>query len=283
MHKRLALPLMLIALLTSAVAAPAMTRASHCIAIASTLPEAQFIPAQLVPGETGLEWDEVRIEFVSHATFLITTAQGYRIATDYTGYAGNGVIPDVVTMNRAHSSHYTDFPDPRIPHVLRGWVNAEGTGPASHRVELTDETLIRNVPTDIRSFQGRVPGGNSIFIFEAAGLCIGHLGHIHHEPSEEQYALIGRLDVVMVPVDGGLTVDIPTLRRITERLRSSIVLPMHWFGGASLSQFVDGLSDRYTPVRVPSGEITVSLRTLPRSPEIRILGGIAIPGMGVLP
>jgi hypothetical protein len=28
-------------------------------------------------------------------------------------------------MNRAHSSHYTDFPDPAIKHVLRGW-NPEG-------------------------------------------------------------------------------------------------------------------------------------------------------------
>ena len=37
--------------------------------------------------------------------------------------------------------------------------------------------------------------GNSIFIFEVAGLCIGHLGHLHHELDEGHYAEIGRLDV----------------------------------------------------------------------------------------
>ncbi len=40
------------------------------------------------------------------------------IATDYAGYAGGGT--DVVTMNRAHPTHFTDRPDPAIRHVLRG-------------------------------------------------------------------------------------------------------------------------------------------------------------------
>ena len=39
-------------------------------------------------------------------------------------------------MNHAHTSHYTDAPDPAIRHVLRGW-NPEG-GPAVHDVEIGD-------------------------------------------------------------------------------------------------------------------------------------------------
>ena len=65
---------------------------------------------------------------------------------------------------------------------------------------------MRNVSTDIRVAARRrhvEPSGNSIFVFEVAGLCIGHLGHLHHEPDAEQYAALGRLDVVMAPVDGG--------------------------------------------------------------------------------
>ena len=58
------------------------------------------------------------------------------------------------------------------------------------------------VTTDIRGgMSGRLKDGNSIFIFEVAGLCIGHLGHLHQIPNDEQYAAIGRLDVVMVPVE----------------------------------------------------------------------------------
>ena len=67
--------------------------------------------------------------------------------------------------------------------------------------------------------------GNSIFVFEMAGLCIGHLGHLHHEPDTAQYAALGRLDVVMVPVDGGYTLNLATMIRVVKRLRSSVVIP----------------------------------------------------------
>ncbi|MEM8698418.1 MAG: MBL fold metallo-hydrolase, partial [Pseudomonadota bacterium] len=62
----------------------------------------------------------VEISYVAHSTFRIETPEGVAIATDFFGAAG-GDTPDVVTMNHAHETHYTDFPDPAIPHVLRGW------------------------------------------------------------------------------------------------------------------------------------------------------------------
>jgi hypothetical protein len=72
--------------------------------------------------------------------------------------------------------------------------NPDGDGPAEHRLDL-GEMLVRNVPTDLR---GRFGGpseayGNSIFVFEVEGLCIGHLGHLHHTPTPEQYAAIDTL------------------------------------------------------------------------------------------
>ena len=42
-----------------------------------------------------------------------TRPGGVRIATDYSGAYRTGRLPDVVTMNRAHSTHYTLFPDPQ--------------------------------------------------------------------------------------------------------------------------------------------------------------------------
>ena len=145
-------------------------------------------------------------------------------------------------MNNAHDSHWTAYPHPDIPNVLPGW--RQDGKPADYYLDL-GEMLVRNATTDIRGqFDGtRIEDNNSIFIFEVAGLCIGHLGHLHHEPSDETYAAIGRLDVVMAAVDGGLTVDIPTMIRIVKRLRSSIVLPMHWFSGHSLDRFLTGVAD----------------------------------------
>ncbi|MGO8205094.1 MBL fold metallo-hydrolase, partial [Rhizobium ruizarguesonis] len=69
------------------------------------------------------------------------------------------------------------------------------------------DAYIRNVTTDILfsyGLGGAHENGNSIFIFEIAGLCIGHLGHLHYELTDAHYTEIGLLDIVMVPVDGGL-------------------------------------------------------------------------------
>jgi len=70
---------------------------------------------------TALDADQVRITFVGHATFLIESPQLVRIATDYNDYVRPPLLPDIITMNHAHDTHYTDFPDPAIKHVLRGW------------------------------------------------------------------------------------------------------------------------------------------------------------------
>jgi len=212
----------------------------------------------------------IRIHYVDHSTFLLETAGGTTIATDYTGYAGANIIPTAVTMNHAHSSHWTAAPDPAIEHVLRGWKDLDGI-PAEHYVDLGD-VLIRNITTDIRSGSfGREDNDNSIFLFEVAGLCIGHLGHLHHEPSDAQYALIGRLDVVMAAVDGGLTVDVPTMIRILKRARASVVLPMHWWGRGSLETFVEGMSDEFDVEWRERGPLTVSMQSLPRKPTIIVL------------
>ena len=104
-----------------------------------------------------------------------------------------------------------------------------------------------------------------------AGLCIGHLGHLHHEPSEETYAAIGRLDVVMAAVDGGLTVDIPTMTRIVKRFRSSVVLPMHWFSRNSLERFLTAVSGDFDIDRRRESSLELSLRNLPSRPTVIVL------------
>jgi len=54
-----------------------------------------------------LRQDEIGLTFVGHATFLIETPQGLRIATDYSDGTRPPVTPDVVTMNKAHATHFS--------------------------------------------------------------------------------------------------------------------------------------------------------------------------------
>ncbi|MEO0379588.1 MAG: MBL fold metallo-hydrolase [Pseudomonadota bacterium] len=256
------------ALLPVALAAQDTRTPSHCIALASDIDGAQYLHKASYDVKVAPE--TVRIHYIAHASFLIRTAGGLNMVTDFTGFTGSApMIPDVVTMNHAHETHWTAFPDPAIPHVLPGW-GEFGQG-IDHRVDL-GEVLVRNVSTDIRSqFSGVEDNGNSIFVFEVAGLCIGHLGHLHHEPNDEQYAAIGRLDVVMAAVDGGMTVDTATMIRIIDRLRSSIVIPMHWFGDFTLTAFLDGMRDTYEVVDVGGPALDVSLDRLPSRPTIMVL------------
>lgn len=133
--------------------------------------------------------------------------------------------------------------------------------------------LVRNVPTDTRGpfGEGARRDGNSIFIFEAGGLCIGHLGHLHQIPSPEQYAAIGRLDVLMVPVDGGYTLRLEDMAGVVRQLRSSVVIPMHWFSQASLQAFLAEMSAEFSVVETGGAQIALSLDDLPSQPTIMVL------------
>lgn len=257
-----------IAITGSAAFAQDTRRPSHCLAIADAAPGMAYI--QKASWTAPVEQYSVRINYVAHATFLLQAPGGLNVATDFTGFLGNtALLPDVVTMNHAHDTHWTANPDPAIPHVLPGW-GPFGEG-IDHHVDL-GEMLVRNVSTDIRSqFGGQEDNGNSIFIFEVEGLCIGHLGHLHHEPNDEQYAAIGRLDVVMVPVDGGYTLPREMMVRIVDRLRSSVVIPMHWFSGFALEAFLEEVQDSFVIDRRDSSFLEVSLRDLPSRPTVVVL------------
>ena len=263
-----ALVLGLAILLTGLAAAPlaAAPATSRCLAVAEG--PAPVVAAAYVP--VALEAHEVRLTFVGHATFLIESPAGIRIATDYAGYAGRGVVPDVVTMNRAHETHYTDYPDPKIKHVLRGW-NPEG-GHAEHSLTVGD-VYIRNVPTNIRLWDGggTEAFGNSIFIFEVAGLCIGHLGHLHHELTLQQLGQIGQLDVVLVPVDGTFTLDHDGMLEVLKELRARLVIPMHFFG--SLEVFLARAGQDYTVRQSETPTVILSQKTMPKTPELLVLPG----------
>jgi L-ascorbate metabolism protein UlaG (beta-lactamase superfamily) len=258
------------ALFLAAVAFPAAAQdepvPSSCLAMAQSIPHvtyASFTPASAAASE-------VTITYAGHSTYVIETPEGVRIATDFNGWWGSEPLPRVVTMNKAHSGHHTLQPDPGIEFVLPGW-NPDG-GPARHAV-VVDDVYIRNVPTDIRRFGAMEKDGNSIFIFEVAGLCIGHLGHLHHHLEDEHYAAIGRLDILMAPVDGGMTLSLDAMSDITERLYSSIVLPMHR-NSTPIEEFLRAMGEDFAVDFRDEDSFTVSLATLPRRPTILILSGV---------
>jgi len=220
--------------------------------------------AQLKIGET-------RISYVGHSTFLLETQRGVRIATDYNDYVRPAVIPEIVTMNRAHTTHYTNNPDPSIAHVLRGW-NPDG-GHAQHDISVED-VRVRNIPTNIRSYGGGTDTwGNSIFVFETGNLCIGHLGHLHHTLTTQQLAQIGQLDVVLVPVDGSFTLDVQGMMEVLKALKAPLMIPMHYFSPYTLERFLHEARPHFEVEMAEVPTTVVSRATLPKTPKILVLPG----------
>lgn len=218
-----------------------------------------------------LNSDQVRITYAGHSTFLLESPQLVRVATDYNDWVRPAVLPDIVTMNHAHSSHYTDRPDPGIKHVLRGWAGEEK--PA--RIDMTfKDVRVRNVPTNIRTFGGDTERhGNSIFIYEMANMCIAHLGHLHHTLTPQQLAEVGKVDVVMVPVDGGATLDLEGMFDVLRALKAPLMIPMHYFSSYTLDRFLQRARQEWDVETADIPSTLISKTTLPQKPKILVLPG----------
>ncbi len=215
--------------------------------------------------------DALTITFLGHASFLIESPGGVRAVTDYNGYNVPVEPPDIATMNHAHSTHYTEHPDPRIPHVLHGW-GEDGKPPL---IDLTvGDMHVANLPTNIRDWQGGTERyGNSIFLFESAGVCIAHLSHLHHLLTDQDLVLLGHIDVVMAPVDGVYTMSQSDIAAVLDQLHPRLVLPMHYFMRSVVERFIDLLQDRYAVRFSDSPTLRISRATLPARPTIVVLPG----------
>ena len=213
----------------------------------------------------------IGLSYLGHSSFLITSPGGVTIVTDYNGFLRPKDPPDVVTMNHAHMMHYTDDIDPCIKLVLRGWDT--GDGPPHYDVKFGD-VRIRNVPTNIRAGDGGTEyGGNSIFIFATGDLCIAHLGHLHHTLTPEHLAELGRIDVLLTPIDGAFTLSQPDMIEVIEAIHPALVIPMHYFGQAVLDRFIKRVSDSYRVHYSDTAAIPLERSTLPAKTEVWVLPG----------
>jgi L-ascorbate metabolism protein UlaG (beta-lactamase superfamily) len=106
-----------------------------------------------------------------------------------------------------------------------------------------DPTILRSIAGRLESPIGEVTavasehdqaagtqrGPNTIFVFELDGLRVAHFGDFGQQSlREEQAAAIGSVDLLIVPVGGGPTIDAAGAHAIVERLGPRWVVPMHY-------------------------------------------------------
>ncbi|HZP99776.1 MAG TPA: MBL fold metallo-hydrolase [Reyranella sp.] len=265
--------LVVVAAAVCLLAGPALARCSKNL-VERTIPGLHFASLDGRDLAAGDSPNRAVITFLGHASYQIDTPQGVRAITDYNGINGFGRHPDIVTMNNAHSTHYTDTPEDGITYVLRGWPQ-EGQSEAKVDVTLKD-MRVWNVPTNARAWMGgetRI-NGNSIFIFAVGDLCIAHLGHLHQRLTKEHLEELGRIDVLMVPIDGSFTMGQPLMVDVVQQIQPRIVLPMHYWGRSQLDRFVSLIAPLAPAFLMPDKQvIEVVKEELPEKLTIIAVGG----------
>ncbi len=168
----------------------------------------------------------MKIEWLGHAAFKITSEEGVRILTDpyesggYSGAIGYSPIEesfDIVTISHAHSDHSYTKNLPGEPTILKG---------ASQK-KLRDVT-ISSLESYHDPVEGRARGGNSIFILEVSGVKIVHLGDLGHSLDINTASKLSPVDILLLPVGGTFTIDAKTAASIIDRLKPGVTIPMHY-------------------------------------------------------
>ena len=217
---------------------------------------------------TSVEANHVRITFVGHATFVLESPQGVKVVTDYNDYFRAPSAPDIATMNILRPNHATSNVEPSVKYVLHGW--DEGRGIPYLDVRYKD-MRVYNVPVNI-SVMGSVSTNlSSMFMFETAGLCIAHFGHLAHVLDEKQVFRLGRVDVALVPVDRIATESYEELRHNLGLLKPRLIIPMHFISGYFAEDFAREVENLYKVKYHDGNTITVSHADLPTESEILIL------------
>jgi len=165
----------------------------------------------------------MKIKWLGHASFLITSDTGTKIITDpyerrdNLSYGEIKESADIVTVSHGHADHNNVAAVRGKPEVVRetGITKVKGIefkGVASHHDEAG----------------GSQRGKNIIFCFEVDGIRACHLGDLGHQLTDKQVAELGKVDILLIPVGGYYTIDAKDATQVCNQLKPKVIIPMHF-------------------------------------------------------
>jgi len=213
----------------------------------------------------------MKVKWLGHACFLLTSDSGVRILTDpYTpgafglGYGPPAETADIVTVSHEHADHNNTAAVKGKPEVVRG--------AGVHKVKGVE---IKGVSTSHDEASGSQRGPNVVFCFTLDGVRVCHLGDLGHDLAPGLLAEIGPVDVLMIPVGGTFTIDANAASRVADRIAPKVVIPMH-FQNERCRDFpvaaVDDFRKKRQRVRMVDGsEVEIKKENLPAETETVVL------------
>ncbi len=209
----------------------------------------------------------MKIKWLGHASFLITSGAGTKIITDpyVTGgdlsYGQIKESADIVTVSHDHADHNNVAAVQGSPKVVRGTVEVKGI-------------KFKGIPTYHDDAGGRQRGKNTIFCFEVDGIRVCHLGDLGHRLNDSQVAELGEIDVLLIPVGGFFTIDAKLAGQLCDRLKPKVVIPMHYkndrcaFPIAGVDEFLRGKKE---VSRLDASQVEFKAGELPPSTKVIVL------------
>jgi L-ascorbate metabolism protein UlaG (beta-lactamase superfamily) len=211
----------------------------------------------------------MKVKYLGHATFVITSNKGVSIITDpyETGpdltYGEITESADIVTVSHKHFDH--------------GNVAAVKGNPEV--VSRTGRSVVKGIEFNgIASYHdeagGSLRGDNIIFCFELDGVRVCHLGDLGHRLDDKQVKEIGSIDVLLIPVGGVYTIDAKVATEVCDQLKPRVIIPMHYKtekGLAGISGVEGFLSGKANVSRPDSSQAEFKPGELPATVQIIVL------------
>jgi L-ascorbate metabolism protein UlaG (beta-lactamase superfamily) len=211
----------------------------------------------------------MKLKWLGHSCFLITSETGLKIITDpYSTVQGVNYAPvkeaaDIVTTSHDHFDHNAVSSVAGKPEVVKviGMKSVKGIqfkGIASYHDEAG----------------GKQRGANTIFCFSVDRIKVCHLGDLGHQLNSERIKEIGDVDLLFIPVGGYFTIDAKVATQICNDLKPRVIVPMHYktpkldFPITGVDDFLAGKNNIK---RLDWSEIELKAEALPTKPEILVL------------
>lgn len=211
----------------------------------------------------------MKIKWLGHASFLITSDNGVRVITDpYSRGGGIGYGPiqetaDVVTVSHKHQDHDNVAAVKGKPVVV--------DAPAAKNLKGID---FRGVSCYHDGAKGAQRGQNIIFCFSVDGVRVCHLGDLGHELDAGKLKEVGEVDVLLIPVGGCYTIDAGQANRVSDAIKPRVVIPMH-HKTAKCDYPITGVDDflkgRKNVRRMTASETEIKKDKLPLETETIVL------------
>ena len=209
----------------------------------------------------------MKIKYLAHASFLITSGSGTRIITDpYTvtdalKYGAIKETADIVTVSHEHGDHNNTAAVKGNPQVVRDSAEIKGI-------------KIKAVSTQHDASGGKERGKNTIFCFDVDGVKVCHCGDLGHLLTDNQIVEVGRVHVLLLPVGGHFTVDARTAWEVAEQVRTRVIIPMHYktekvsFPLTGVEEFI---KNKTSVTRLDGSEVEFKPGEVPAGPQIIVL------------